>query len=429
MEQLLEQEPVGTDSSSGISIWGYPAAWLLKMKFSRAFWNYFCVLCFVDFGLSLYFFVFNLYLVDCHFNERAIGLVGGASTFGSLVGTLPAGWFARKFGLQPLQVCSLIAVPLLNVARVAVLWEPAQIALAFLSGLALCIWAVCSLPALARLTTLENRTSAFSIVFSIGIAFGVLGGLVCGALPRLLSAAGYALQDADIKRLVLIGSCGILGMGVFPLLRLRLPPPQLSESQIPEKKDKRNWKINSFLLRYVPLMALWSATLACFTPFANVYLTRDFHISLSQIGFIFSASNVIQLGAILITPAVFRRLGLLNGIVATQVATAVAMGCLAGAHTRGLAVALYLGLSAAQWMSSPGLYNMLMSRVTDEERSSASAMTMFSNSLLQSCATAGAGILFVEFGYPRVLVGIAGLALTTALLFKLLISPTDQRAA
>jgi hypothetical protein len=80
-------------------------------------------------------------------------------------------------------------------------------------------------------------------------------------------------------------------------------------------------------------------------------------------------------------------------------------------------------------MSTPGLYNMLMSRVADEERSSASAMTMFSNALLQSCAMAGAGILFVQFGYPRVLAGIAGLALTAALLFGLLIAPSDRGAA
>jgi len=67
--------------------------------------------------------------------------------------------------------------------------------------------------------------------------------------------------------------------------------------------------------------------------------------------------------------------------------------------------------------------------VTDDERSSASAMTMFSNSLLQSCATAGAGIQFARFGYPKVLAGISGLSLTAALLFKLLISPTDRGAA
>jgi predicted MFS family arabinose efflux permease len=121
-------------------------------------------------------------------------------------------------------------------------------------------------------------------------------------------------------------------------------------------------------------------------------------------------------------------MGLLNGIVATQVATAVALACLAGTSSRALAVTLYLSFSAAQWMSSPGLYNLLMSRVPDGERSSASAMTMFCNALMQSGAITGAGILFARFGYPRVLAGVAGMALIAALLFKSFDMPGGRKS-
>jgi hypothetical protein len=55
-------------------------------------------------------------------------------------------------------------------------------------------------------------------------------------------------------------------------------------------------------------------------------------------------------------------------------------------------------------------------------------MTLFCNALFQSSATTGAGILLVQFGYPRVLVGIAALALTVALLFKLLVGSNDRCA-
>jgi MFS family permease len=158
-----------------------------------------------------------------------------------------------------------------------------------------------------------------------------------------------------------------------------------------------------------------------------VYLSKHLHIPMAQIGLIFSAAQIIQLCMTLLTPLVFRRMGLVNGIVATQVATAAALGCLAGTHDRGLTVALYLSFSAVQWMSAPGLYNLLMSRVPDEERSSASAMTLFCNALLGSGATAGAGILFVRFGYPHVLSGIAILALTAAILLGTLMSPRRRR--
>lgn len=427
MVQLLQAEPVEARGGNEGSIWKIPAAWLREKQLSRSFWVFFAVAFFFDFGFSVYFFLFNLYLLDFHFNERAIGLVGGALTLGSMAGTLPAGWLARKTGLRSLLSICMIAAPLLGVARATVMWEPVQIGLAFLAGLAMCIWGVCFLPILARLTTEENRAFAFSLNFSSSIGTAALGGMVCGYLPQWLKMAGHEMQAVEVKRVILIVSCGIAAIGLIPLLRLRLP---LNENvpQTQDKTGKRPWRVNPFLLRFLPTMALWAAVQASFTPFANVYLSQYVHIPFAQIGLIFSAAQVLQLCVVLLTPLVFRWLGLINGIVATQLTTAVALGCLAGTHDRKLAVALYLSFSAAQWMSSPGLYNLLMSRTPDEERSTAAAMTLFCNALFQSSATTGAGILLVQFGYPRVLVGIAALALTVALLFKLLVGSNDRCA-
>jgi predicted MFS family arabinose efflux permease len=127
-----------------------------------------------------------------------------------------------------------------------------------------------------------------------------------------------------------------------------------------------------------------------------------------------------------LTPLVFDRLGLINGIVAMQILTAVVLGWLAGTHDTRLAIGLFLGFSAMQWMSSPGLYNLLMSRVPDAERSTASSMTLFLNAVVASGATAGAGILFARFGYPRVLLGIAAIAFAAAILFWLLVGSCDR---
>jgi predicted MFS family arabinose efflux permease len=290
----------------------------------------------------------------------------------------------------------------------------------------MCIWGVSFLPMIARLTTEENRASAFSLIFSVSIGTSALGSVICGYLPQWLKAAGFVLQAVEVKRMILIASCGIASIAIIPMLRLQMPPPE-SELGAQTQITKQPWKISPFLLFFLPSMALWSATQAAFTPFANVYLSKNLQISMSQIGLVFSASQIVQLCVGLLTPLVFRRLGLVNGIVATQVGTAAALGCLAGTSNRGLAVALFLSFSAAQWMTSPGLYNLLMSKVSDAERSSAAAMTLFCNALLGSIATAGAGILFAQFGYPRVLLGISAVAVIAALIFKFLVAPTNPR--
>ena len=422
MVALLEPE----SSAEGIaSFWRNPSAWIRQQKLSRGFWVFFAAAFFFDAGFAVYVFLFNLYLLDHRFSDRSIGLIGGAMTLGTLVGTLPAGVVARRIGVKPLLVLCFVSASVLNAARVVWVWEPAQIGLAFLAGLAMCMWGVCFLPAVARLTTETNRTSAYSLIFSASMGTSMLGGIVCGYLPQWLRIAGFAMNGTEVKRAILLGSCGVALIGLLPALRLRVPS-QTTADLVPAIQPTGRgwmgrWKNHPFLIRYLPLMALWSAVLAAFTPFANVYLSRDLHVPLARIGLTFSAIQAVQLCMGLVTPLIFRMLGLINGIVATQLVAAFTLLSLAGARRGTLAIPLYLIFSAAQWMSAPGLYNLLMNETPDPERSTAAAMTLFCNALAASAATAGAGILFTRFGYPPVLLGIAGVATTVAILFGLII--------
>jgi predicted MFS family arabinose efflux permease len=419
-------------AESTIRWWRSPAAWFRKKQLSRGFWTFFAAAFFFDFGFAVYFFLFNLYLLDLRFSDRDIGIIGGAFTLGTVAGTLPAGQLARRFGVRPLLVVCFAAAPILGVLRCVVMLRSPQIALGFLAGLAMCLWGVCFLPALARLTTEDNRASGFSLIFSVSIGTSALGGAICGYLPQWFSYAGIAMSPGQVKRLILLVSCGIAAMGLTILPRLRLPRPQeeAPESRKGKSADERGrWRLHPFLLRYLPVMALWSAVLAAFNPFANVYLSRVQHIPLLSIGLVFSAAQVLQFCLVLLTPILFRMLGLINGIVATQIVTAAALACLAATQNAHLAMAMYLTFSAMQWMSSPGLYNLLMSSVPDEERSTASSMTMFCNAVLAAGATAGAGTLFTRFGYPRVLAGIAVLAVVAAMLVRLLVGSSGTMHA
>jgi MFS family permease len=317
---------------------------------------------------------------------------------------LPVGALARRIALRPLLAIIFVASAATNALRTVWIWEPAQIGLAFLTGLAMRGWGVCYLPAVARLTNERNRTSRFSLIFSVSIGTALLGGVVCGNLRQWLGMAGIAMQAAEVKRMILLVSCAIVLLGLIPVLRLRVQSPigEEAKTKIDPERGKRlqAWKLRPFLLRFLPSMALWSAVLAAFTPFGNIYLARDLHISMAKIGLIFSAVQVVQFCMGLATPVVFRALGLAKGIAVIQIA-------------------------AAQWMSLPGLYKLLMNETPDGDRSTASALMMFFNALAGSVATAAAGVLFTRFGYPRVLLGLAIVALAVTLLLRFLIAPRE----
>jgi MFS family permease len=423
MQVVLQPDTCAEESASG---WRHPSAWLRNQRLSPNFWVFFSAAFFFDAGFSVYFFLFNLYLLDFHFSDRSIGLIGGALTLGSLVGTLPAGFLAGKFGLRPLLAICFASASLLNALRTLWMWEAAQVVLAFLAGVAMCMWGVCFLPAVARLTNEKTRTSAFSLIFSVSIGTSILGGIVSGYLPLWFKAAGIALQAAEIMRLILLAACGIAFVSIVPLLYLRFPAQSQEEADVVPRTSKRWFHVLShdpFLVRFLPLMALWAAVLAAFTPFANVYLSRELHIPLARIGLIFSATQALQFAMGLLVPVIVRALGLIHGIVATQLIAALALIAMAVSGNGSLAIALYLLFSAAQWASSPVLYNLLMNKTPDQHRSTAAAMALFSNAFAATFATSGAGSLFTRFGYKPVLLGIAGLALVAAMLFRILISP------
>jgi predicted MFS family arabinose efflux permease len=239
------------------------------------------------------------------------------------------------------------------------------------------------------------------------------------------------MESAEVKRLMLLAACGIAATGLFALIRLRIPSQKRDNTgleQIQKDAGYRRWRLHPFLLRFFPAMILWTAVLTSFAPFSGVYLSQGRHIPLARIGLIFFVAQLVQSGLGLLSPIVFRRLGLLKGIVATQLVTAVALGFLAETKDGWLVAPLFIALTAIQWMNTPGLENLLMSGVPDEDRSTASSMMMFCNAVVAAGATSGAGILFGQFGYPRVMLGVSALAVAAAILFGALVSPARSRA-
>jgi len=174
-------------------------------------------------------------------------------------------------------------------------------------------------------------------------------------------------------------------------------------------------------LRFLPAIAVWSLVTGAFSPFATVYFAQHLRMPLQHIGAIFSASQLSQVIAILAAPLIFRKFGLVTGIMYTQIATAVALGCLSLVPGAASAALVYVSFMAFQWMSEPGMYSLLMSEVTPAGRTGASALNFLVISVAQAVAALAAGFGFARFGYPAVISVIAGVALMTALLFRLLL--------
>jgi len=374
------------------------------------FWLFYTASLFFSFGFSIFFFLFNLYLLGFGLTERSLGLIGGLMAAGSILGTIPAGICAERFGIRPTLVTGLLCTVAFSLLRICFVTQPAQWVLAILTGMTLCWWAVCLSPTVASLTTEAQRPFAFSLMFSSGVGIAALGALVAGQLPGWLLHLPHPVAAVQASRLTLELACGAAALSIVPLLHLALPgaAPRVRLARFS----------HPFLRRFLPAMAVWALVTGSFPPFANVYFVHHLNFSLQKVGLVFSVSQLVQFLGVLAAPLLFRFTGLVRGVTLTQVATAAALASLALTHHGPPAVWLYAAYMATQYMSEPGIYSLLMDQIPPGERSSASASTFFVTSACQALASAATGAAIVRFGYPGVLLAIALLALAATIMFQ-----------
>lgn len=384
-------------------------SWWQAETLSRQFWIFFVAAFCFDFGIGLYFFLFNLFLLNLRFDERMMGFVTGALTLGNVAGTIPVGLLARRFGLQRLLLFCFIVAPIISIFRTMAVWMPAQIGLAFLAGMALSCWPVCFAPAVASLTTESNRVFAFSIVFATGIGTGTLAGVAGGSLPQMLLRAHGLHYPGDGIRLVLIGASLVAFLGIWPVSRLKLA--------LPARVERRTGPVfHPFLLRFLPAFAIWSIVSGSFIPFAPVFFQKQMGISLQHVGLVFSASQFAQFCAVLITPLLFRGAGSGTRIICAQLVAGAAVFVLGLSHSARYAIGWYVAYTAVQFTAGPGFYGMLMSRVAEADRSTASAVQNIVGALAGAGSAAVTGSLVVRYGYGPVFNLNAVLACLAALL-------------
>jgi MFS family permease len=376
------------------------------------FWFFFSAAIFFNLGFSIFVFLFNLYLLDFGRNERFLGLVGSCTAIGGILGTIPAGIFASRFGLRSTLTASILLAAIFCALRTCILWGPAQLILAVLTGLTLCTWAVCLSPAVAALTTEQERPAAFSLMFGSGIGVAGLGAFVAGRLPGWLGKLPLhtPLSSTRAVACALLIACVLAALAAFPLsqLKLRSSSPR---AQLPRFS-------NPFLRRFLPAMAIWGLVTGSFAPFASVYFVHHIGLSLKSMGSVLSFSQFIQFVAILAAPLLFRRTGLASGIMLTQLATAATLVWLAASHTPLSVELVYWAYMAVQCMNEPGIYSLLMERVPTDERNGASASSFFISAISQAIAAAAMGAAIVRFGYSSSLLVLALLAVVAAILFR-----------
>lgn len=404
-------------SAPGV-FWEGARWWLRTSGISRTFWPFLGVGALFDLGLAIFFLLYNLFLLDLGFRENFLGAIASAMTAGSIAGTLPAGVLGRRFGLRKCLIFCLAGAAVISGSRALVAHPTALVALAFLDGVVAAVWAVSYVPAIAQSVSEKQRPLGYMLCTVEGIAMGVVAGLIGGWMPGWLLRAGAAATPLAAKRDTLLVGCAMALAGVLPAWRLHLPPTVARSKTLVPK--------GPFIIRFLVAIAVWNLATGAFNPFFNAYFARYLHQPVERIGLIHSASQLAQVAALMAAPLILRKLGMVRGITAMQLATGVALAALGAASLGPAAPFLYAGYMSFQWMSEPGLYSFLMNHVTPEQQSGASALNFLVIFAMDAIAAAVAGAGFTRYGYPLVLSVAGAVAVLGALLFGTLLSSAKE---
>ena len=372
---LLAEEPAATG--------GFMARWLANKRLARSFWLFLLASCLFNTGMFIYVLLYNLYLLDIGYKEDFLGLMSSFSTAGTVVGTFGAVILTRRLGLQRAVMVCLASTATIAVLRALVSTKAALLGLAGLGGIFFALWAISITVIIAQTTAAALRPFAFSVYLATVIGIGIVADPVGGHLPIWLSHLLGIASAAESKQMAMLVGCVFIYLAVLPVLFMRLGQEA--------NHERLKYPRSAFVVRFMLAVAVLNIATASFNPFANAYFSQQLKVPVDQIGLIFSGGQIAQVIAILLSPLILNKLGIIRGVMLMEVAAGVSLAVLATGPPAFAAALAFSGYVAFQWMDEPAMESLLMTRVAPDERSGASAlmyMTIFASGAI-AAPTAG----------------------------------------
>jgi len=349
--------------------------------------------------LALVFFnlYYNLYLLELGFREDFLGIINGLNPLAAGLVALPGGILSDRFGRQRLILLAFALSILTILGRVYLVSVPVIYTLFFLDGLGFGLYAVAQGPFVFENSQPEERIPLFTLLFLATLVPGIIGNLIGGYLPRLISLLAPGLTPARIFQLALTVPPLSLTVAVSILLRLRekAPPPRpatvLDLSLAPGE-----WSV---VAKFLLTTALISFGASHFLPFMNAFFSRALQATPAQIGLIFSFSQATVALASLSAPLLAERMGKIRAIVFFQSFAVPLLFTMAWAPNLALTAVAFALRNAFMQMVGPIKNPLALSLVSQENRGKVNGILNLVNSLAQSAGSFSAGHIIHSAGY------------------------------
>lgn len=275
----------------------------------------------IQVGMGVFIVMYNLYIKELGFPETLNGKIISMTSLASAIMLVPAGYLSDRLGRKGIIIIGALFAAGTLFYRSIVTGEQSLIYAAFFTGLFMALVQVSGVPFLAENSKASERMHLFSIHFSLMTIASVVGSLGGGVLADALHIVGNISTVDSIMYVLIIGAI-IFTMGIVPLFQLK---PIKIEADTEEHTAESEGNAPSGFRKNLKVIVLFGvANLLIGTgsglviPYLNLYFSNRFGASNTYIGLILSLGSAMTAVAMLLGPALVKKVGKVKALVIFQ---------------------------------------------------------------------------------------------------------------
>ena len=375
--------------------------------------------------------LYNLYLVALGYGTDFIGVILLVGTLGAGLAIFPAGWCVDRFGGKAILIWSSLLIGVAGVGLLLFRQPVPLLVSSFITGIGGAFILVVNAPFLTVNSTPGERSHLFSLNIVLTLVTIVLGKVIGGVLPVWFRGSSWLMAplpswsswllanqpDARSYQLALLLAGIIAGPSLVPLFLLSNDRPPVTSQPVTAHSVQslllglEHIQVRAVLRSPIFLLSLTQVLIGLgaglFIPYFNVYFVQHLRASSALFGLIDGGATAITALLTLAAPLLALRLGKVNTIVLTQLASIPLLLTVGLTGTLGLAALLYLLRQGLMDMSS-GIFQVFsMEAVPQEHRGLANSSYQASYQVAWALTAPLGGLIIVRLGYPPIFVAAA----------------------
>jgi MFS family permease len=288
-----------------------------------------------------------------------------------VVASVPLGIVADRYGRKRLLVVGNLAASL-SLIGFALTANLALILLAAVTeGIGEASFAVSVSALLTDKAGDDKRTLAFSLLAFLGWMAGALGAFAVASVYPLQSF-GLSFGQAHVALWLIVG---VIGLSITPLVLKIKEPPRPTIVVRPRRRGIFPEKSAKIMKRFTFCSVMIAAGAGLFVPLMTNWFSHAYGVADTISGPVLAVSGILTAFAVILSPRLAGKFGLVKAIVVTQGLSTVFMVMVPSAPNFQSAASIYTVRVFLMNLSNPLNQSLIMGLVSPDERGMASGLT------------------------------------------------------